>query len=127
MSTQQAGPSATPTEAKRFVRPYALTGGRTRSRGTNLALETLITTTEAGREAAAKLAPEPRQIVLLCSQPLSIAEISARLGVPLGVARVLASDLRADGLVEATHSPTVDDGEDLKSVLERVLHGLESL
>jgi hypothetical protein len=123
----QRGASVTPTEAKRFVRPYALTGGRTRSHGTNLALETLISATEAGREAAPKLSPEQRQIVLLCARPLSIAELSARLGVPLGVARVLASDLRAEGLVEAHRSPTVDDGEDLKSVLERVLHGLESI
>jgi DNA-directed RNA polymerase specialized sigma24 family protein len=122
-----ADQSATPAEAKRFVRPYALTGGRTRSRGTNLGLETLITATETGRDAAAKLSPEQRQIVLLCSRPLSIAEISARLGVPLGVARVLASDLRADGLVEAHRSPAAENGEDLKSVLERVLHGLESL
>lgn len=122
-----ARPSVAPAEAKRFVRPYALTGGRTRSHGTNLALETLITATDDGREAAPKLSAEQRQIVLLCSRPLSIAEISARLGVPLGVARVLASDLRADGLVEAHRSPTADDGEDLKSVLERVLHGLESL
>jgi hypothetical protein len=122
-----AGASVSPAEAKRFVRPYALTGGRTRSHGTNLALETLISTTDAGREAASKLSPEQRQIVLLCSRPLSIAELSARLGVPLGVARVLASDLRADGFVEAQRSPTLDDGEDLKSVLERVLHGLESI
>jgi hypothetical protein len=123
----QADESVAPGEEQRFVRPYALTGGRTRSRGTNLALETLITSTDAGRGAAAKLSPEQRQIVLLCSRPLSIAEISARLGVPLGVARVLASDLRADGFVEAHRSPTMDDGEDLRSVLERVLHGLESL
>ena len=118
---------ATSPEAKLFVRPYALTGGRTRSHGTNLALETLITSTDAGRDAAAKLSPEQRQIVLLCSRPLSIAEISARLGVPLGVARVLASDLRADGFVDAHRSPTADGGEELKSVLERVLHGLQSL
>lgn len=122
-----AGQSESPAEARRFVRPYALTGGRTRSRGTNLPLETLITSTDAGREATGKLSPEQRQIVLLCSQPLSIAEISARLSVPLGVARVLASDLRADGLVEAHRSPSTDDAEDLKSVLVRVLDGLQSL
>jgi len=122
-----AGQNVNPREPKRFVRPYALTGGRTRSRGTNLPLETLITATEAGRESAAKLPPEQKQIVLLCSQPMSIAELSARLGVPLGVARVLASDMRADGLVEAHKSPTPDDAEDLKSVLERVLHGLRAL
>jgi DNA-directed RNA polymerase specialized sigma24 family protein len=116
-----------PAEAERFVRPYALTGGRTRSRGANLPLETLVTATEAGRAAVGKLSPEQKQLVLLCSQPLSIAEISARLGVPLGVARVLAGDLRADGLVEAHRSPVSDDAEDLKSVLERVLDGLQSL
>jgi Protein of unknown function (DUF742) len=121
------GQSAAPREPNRFVRPYALTGGRTRSRGANLPLETLITATETGRENAPKLPPEQKQIVLLCSRPMSIAELSARLGVPLGVARVLASDLRADGLVEAHKSPTADGAEDLRSVLERVLDGLRSI
>jgi DNA-directed RNA polymerase specialized sigma24 family protein len=122
-----AGQEASPREPKRFVRPYALTGGRTRSLGTNLPLETLITATADGREAAAKLPPEQKQIVLLCSRPMSIAEVSARLGVPLGVARVLASDMRAEGLVESHKPPASDDAEDLKSVLERVLDGLRSL
>jgi hypothetical protein len=115
------------SEAERFVRPYALTRGRTRSRGANLPLETLITATEAGRNAVPKLSPEEKQIVLLCARPLSIAELSARLAVPLGVARVLAGDMRADGLVDAHRSPVSDDAEDLKSVLERVLNGLQSL
>ncbi len=122
-----AGQRAPTPEAERFVRPYALTGGRTRSRGSNLPLETLITATDDGRSAIPKLSPEEKQIVLLCARPLSIAEISARLAVPLGVARVLAGDMRADGLVEAHRSPVTDDAEDLKSVLERVLDGLQSL
>jgi Protein of unknown function (DUF742) len=125
--TALADEGVTALEPRRFVRPYALTGGRTRSRGPNLALETLITATVDGRDAAPKLPPEQRQIVLLCSGAMSIAEISARLGVPLGVARVLASDMRADGLVEAHRSPAAEDAEDLKSVLERVLDGLRSV
>jgi hypothetical protein len=40
---------------------------------------------------------EARQIVELCQRTTSVAELAAALRVPLGVARVLVSDLIADG------------------------------
>ena len=45
----------------------------------------------------ASLQFEKRDIVLLCRRPQPIAEVAARVKIPLGVARVLVSDLTAAG------------------------------
>jgi hypothetical protein len=79
------------------IRPFLLTGGRTRPAQEGLRVETLV---QARTDALhANLRFEARQIVELCQQPISVAELAAALHVPLGVARVLVSDLVADGTV----------------------------
>lgn len=112
-------------QGRRFVRPYALTGGRARSERSNLTLDTLILSTASGSAAVSELPPERREVIRLCATAISVAELSALLDVPIGVARVLASDMHADGYLEA-HEP-MPEGTDLTSVLERVLDGLRVL
>jgi signal transduction histidine kinase len=56
---------------------------------------------------------------------LSIAEISARLGLHLGVVRVLVSQMHTSGHLDVLVAP-VDAHRDV-AVLERVIHGLRSL
>jgi hypothetical protein len=82
------------------IRPFLLTGGRTRPVQEGLRVETLIHARP--RSASAVLRFEHQQIVQLCREPTSLAEISAALRVPFGVARVLVSDLVADGSVVVT-------------------------
>lgn len=108
------------------LRPYALTGGRTRTTA-DLPLETLIRVTLQGQSAIPRLQLERKQIVSLCGSPLSIAEISAHLRLPLGVARVLVGDMHNEGLLD-TNQPqaTRNDRPDIK-LLERVLDGLQAL
>lgn len=108
------------------LRPYALTGGRTRPVA-DLPLETLIRTTPQGQSAVPRLVLEHKTIATMCTNPLSIAEISAHLKVPLGVVRVLVGDMTADGLL-ATNRPQAaeNDRPDIK-LLERVLNGLQAL
>lgn len=109
----------------RFVPAYALTEGRTRSVGHDLPWETVVTTTPAGLAAHQRLQFEQARIVELCQRPLSVAEIAAVLRVPLGVARVLVSDLSTAGLL-AMHVPQLDDsGRPAVEVLERLLAGLK--
>ncbi len=112
------------------VRPYALTGGRTRpgQPDLDLAIETLISTTAQGEAAWQHLTPEGRKIVTLCRDLLSVAEISSRLEVPLGVAQVLIADLAVEGRVtlHRPHGNGSGDRPDL-ALLERVLSGLRTL
>ena len=116
-------------EPGRLVRPYAMTGGRTRPAHDDLELETLVSTTSLG-ETSLTLSLERRSIALLCRDILSIAEISARLDLPLGVVRVLVGDLEEEGAVRVhglttEHSPT--SPATTLSVLESVLDGISSL
>jgi hypothetical protein len=108
----------------RIVPVYALTRGRTRSLGEDLPWETLVTTTGAGVAALPRLRFEQARIIEYCRNPMSIAEVSAELGVPIGVARVLVSDLRSEGLL-VIHMPTLDPGgRPGPEILERLLLGL---
>ncbi|GLW74232.1 MULTISPECIES: DUF742 domain-containing protein [Kitasatospora] len=113
-------------EQQPLVRPYAMTGGRTRPRY-QLAIEALISTT--GTAAPGGLLPEHARIVSLCREVKSVAEISALAGVPLGVARILVADLAEAGLV-AIHQPAAageSGGTPDVTLLERVLSGLRKL
>ncbi len=110
------------------VRSYVITQGRTRS-SVDLPLETIVKVTPQGVSATPRLALERKQIVSLCSAPISIAEISAHLHLPLGVARVLVGDMAEQGLLHShkpQHATTGEQRPDLK-LLERVLDGLQAL
>jgi len=109
------------------VRSYVLTGGRTRSE-VDLPIETLVKVTPQGVSAAPRLALERKKIVSLCDAPISIAEVSAHLSVPLGVARVLVGDMCEEGFLTNFKPQHAMTGErpDLK-LLERVLDGLQAL
>lgn len=106
------------------VRPYALTGGRTRTRH-QLLVETMISVPNYDAEFAAGLLPESRSVYESARRPISLAELSAILSIPLGVIRVLVSDLAADGAVfihPTGHAYRYDH-----DILERVLDGLNKL
>ncbi|MBL7497315.1 DUF742 domain-containing protein [Frankia sp. CNm7] len=107
------------------VRPYILTGGRTEPSHRELALETLVSATTSGIEAIRMLEHEEAAIVRLCETYQSVAEIAAHVGIPLGVARVLVSDLASAGHVRLHRPPTTSERPD-GQLLRRVLHGLRS-
>jgi Protein of unknown function (DUF742) len=108
------------------VRPYAITGGRARPRNQDLEVEALISSS-ARAETTRYLSYEKRTIIRLCQRVQSLAEISARLEMPIGVARVMVGDLADEGLVKV-HRPSelIGSHPDL-SLLERVLYGLRHI
>lgn len=108
-----------------LVPVYALTRGRTRATGPELPWEAMISATTAGTASLPRLRFEQARIVDLCQWPVSVAEVAADLGVPLGVAQVLVSDLSVDGLVGITLPQLREDGRPAVEVLERLLTGLK--
>ncbi|MEU6239433.1 DUF742 domain-containing protein [Kitasatospora sp. NPDC047058] len=110
-----------------LIRPFAMTGGRTRPRY-ELALEALVSAS-VDPQRLATLLPEHQRICTLCTEVKSVAEVSALLSLPLGVARILVADLAEAGLV-AIHQPA-SGGESGNqpdvTLLERVLSGLRKL
>ncbi|WP_254666680.1 DUF742 domain-containing protein [Streptomyces sp. WMMB 714] len=115
------------------VRPYTLTGGRTRF-GHVLLVETIVAAIEAPEERPEltsgglrdRVMPEMRAIVELCRRMRSVAEIAALLKMPLGVVRVLLSDLADQGRVRVHGTGHGTDRPD-RALLERVLGGLRRL
>ncbi|WP_370424149.1 DUF742 domain-containing protein (plasmid) [Streptomyces sp. QH1-20] len=101
-------------------RPYTITAGRTVT-GLELPLEALVVTERRGPVGAQ---PEHELILSLCTEAASIAEVSAHLRVPVGVARILVADLSAVGFVSVME-PVGD--QPTTALLERVLSGLHSL
>ena len=114
------------------VRPYAVTAGRISGEIDGLAIETLVSAENDGR-ALKGLTPEKKKILQLAAEEfVSIAELSAHCKLPLGVIRVLVSDM-ADSEYLTIHATapitkTVDDRTGITlSLLESVLDGIAAL
>jgi thioredoxin-dependent peroxiredoxin len=115
-------------DAPSLVRPYTLTAGRTES-GVELPLEAPV-------EALDTTAKPPRwprndvrgQILTCCVHSLSVAEIAARLSLPLGATRFLVDDLVTQGYLRVRaplgDSMTIDERREL---ISRTLAGLRAL
>jgi hypothetical protein len=81
-----------------LVRPFVITGGRTRHATVHLRVEALVVAT--GSDPGRDLQFEHAAILTACQSPISVAEVAARVGVPLGVAQILVGDLAEAGLVQ---------------------------
>lgn len=127
MSTRDLEPDPD-DDGPALVRPYALVRGRTRTgpaASDSLPVEAIVVTLDARGE---RLGLERGVIVALCATPHSIAEVSAHVKVPVGVVRVLVADLQAEGIVQVNlPMDRRPDGTVERSLLERVLAGLEAL
>lgn len=110
-----------------LVRPYSLTSGRTRP-AIELALEALIQCLPDVQADLLELNNIEAAIVELSQQSPSVAEIAARLGQPLGVARVLVADLVESGYLQVL-ATLQDDSSDSerRELIERVLSGLRKI
>lgn len=120
-----ASPAAdqpSPGEHTTALRPFVLTSGRVAGPDPSIGLETQVTLHPGA--ASARLPPEKRAIVALCVEPLSVAEISARLRMHLGVTRILVGDLRAAGQLDVHVLDS--DFPDPETIL-RVIRGLRAI
>ncbi len=107
------------------VRAYAITRGRSQA-AVHLAFETMLQATSTGRDPVRHERFERLSILQLCrEEPLSVAELSARLHLPIGVVRVVAADLLLEGHLEAfqTSEHVADD----VFLITRLIAGVRAL
>lgn len=112
-------------ESAGLVRPYVVAGDTTIPEGSaGLLLITLVTTSDAPPPPLAS--PEKLQLWEICSRGyLSVAEAAGYVQLPIGIVKVLLSDLAESGhlLIREPAPPTerIDT-----QVLQEVLNGLRS-
>lgn len=97
METPDLGGTGETAADDPLVRPFVITGGRTRHPSVHLRVEALVV---AAREPDVELQFEHARLLEACPTPVSVAEVAARVGVPLGVAQVLIGDLAEAGYVK---------------------------
>jgi hypothetical protein len=110
----------------RLVRPYVVTQGRTAARGDRLALDAAVEAVAAPDRLGPGAAPEARRIMTLCTAPVSIAELAARLPLPVGAVRVLVGDLTSMGAIAVRSQPPPSSATDV-TLLKRLLDGIRAL
>ncbi|MER8037221.1 DUF742 domain-containing protein [Streptomyces hydrogenans] len=106
--------------AGRLIRPYTVSGGRTKPT-TSLDLLSLVMAT--GSAPQPHMGPEHGLALRLCDGPTSVAEIAAHLRLPAVVTKVLLSDLVDCGALTA-RAPRFHANPSDRSLLEAVLDGL---
>lgn len=127
MSKLMPGEKWIDEDAGLLVRPYAISRGRTRSTEYDLDLVTLVVSVEPAVHAAS-VEREYADVLWTCAKPLSIAEVAARVRLPLGVVKVLLGDLIECGYVvhRSGWQPTKNPVHDIATI-QRVLDGIRKL
>lgn len=108
-----------------LVRPYTVTRGRTAPKY-QLEIEAMVASSHYEAGDVSRLSPECQAILELCRDWRSVAEVSAILRLPLGVARILITDLATEGLVRIQQRNQAQARPDSR-LLERVLQGIRRL
>ncbi|MFG2818376.1 DUF742 domain-containing protein [Kitasatospora sp. NPDC048365] len=109
-----------------MVRPYAMTGGRTRP-GQRFDLIALVVSDVPEVTPELPVGPEQAAILELCrDNALSVAEVAAEVDLPLGVVRVLLGDLLDAGHIRVSRPvpPALLPDE---HILQEVINGLRAL
>jgi len=88
-------------------------------------VEAQVIATKSGLADLPTWAFEVRDIVTLCDEPQAVAEVASRLGLHLGVVRVLVGDLVAGGHL-MVQRPPIDPSRRVE-IIERVIRGLDGL
>ncbi|NBM18904.1 DUF742 domain-containing protein [Streptomyces sp. GC420] len=113
-------------EAAELVRPYVITNGRGLPEDDQFSLITLVTAAADPQLRPGHLSPEKQSVLDLCSGGyLSVAEIAGHMRLPMGVVKILLSDL-AEGGHLITRAPVSRAQLVDKQILQEVLDGLQA-
>ncbi|MET8453214.1 DUF742 domain-containing protein [Streptomyces sp. NPDC005209] len=113
--------------AGRLVRPFTLTGGRTRPSRADFTLITTVTAVDPPPVRAGRLQPEHTRILRRCARPIAVAELAAHLDLPMSVVAILLCDLLEAGRITAHPPHPVSRTEPDLDLLRKVREGLGGL
>jgi hypothetical protein len=103
-----------------FVRPFIMTGGRTRVARTDLRFETLVER-RAGVTPSSVVPSEQLKLLECSVGAVSVAELAAELGLVVGVVCVLINDLLDAGLLDVfTSDPDTIDLDMLTAMVDKI-------
>jgi hypothetical protein len=103
-----------------------MTRGRTRPTRGQFDLITVVVATRTTPPADVGFGPEHAAILRLCHRPLSVAEVSAKLNLPVGTVRVLLGDLLEQGFIDLREPRAATVLPD-ESLFQAVINGLQAL
>ena len=106
-----------------LIRPFMVTGGRTRGSRANLALTTLIGASPGAHPDLAQTPEAGEVISRAAANPQSVVDLSAALDLPVGVLRVLIGDLANQDLVVIHDAPSQPDID----LVRRLISGVKAL
>jgi hypothetical protein len=112
--------------AGRLVRPFTLTGGRTRPDGGDFTLITMVIAADPPPDEATRLQPEHGRILRLCGEPVVVAELATRLDLPVSVVSIMLCDLLRAGRI-IVHPPRPVSYTAGLELLRKVRQGLDRL
>ncbi len=72
-----------------------------------------------------RLGPEHRQLLARCRRPVTVVDLASDVDLPVGVVRVLLSDLSEHGIVSVLATPRGPVANE--RLLREVLDGLQAL
>ncbi|MEU6586658.1 DUF742 domain-containing protein [Nocardia sp. NPDC046763] len=114
-----------------LVRLYGVTRGRTRDVTPELSMITIVVAVDGAADGRLRrMDPEYERIVVIARNPRAIAEISARLGLPVRVTRILIGDLIADGYLSISSAQSrhaANDNSETADLLRAIRDGLLKL
>jgi hypothetical protein len=114
-------------EAGPIVRPYAMTRGRTMPAADAFIglIDTVLAEERPQLPIEARLNSEHRRLLRRLAQPVTVVDLASDAGLPVGVVRVLLSDLAQWGAIKVVPVPrghVVDE-----RILREVLNGLQAI
>jgi len=110
-----------------LVRPFAVTRGRTNTNWRDLDMITLVVSARWD-SSIERMDREYGEIVRMCGRPISVAEVSAALSLPLAVTKILVGDLIEGGylIFRTPPAPTAFPVPNIQ-LLQAVLDGVRKL
>lgn len=105
-------------------RLYTITGGRAHAGSAAFDTVTLIV---AEADPRPGMQSEHVKILRMARRPVAVVEISARLGLPVSVVKILLCDLLGSGRITARHPVATRTQVPDIATLEQVLIGLRNL